>query len=192
MADISSINVNGTTYTIKDNNAARSSHTHGDIQSGGTLQTSDITIASGDKLVVTDASDSSKVARTSLAFDGSTTTQFLSKKGTFETATGGLQMDLLWTNANPNIVFDAQTVSLDLSAYNYVYIVGQNNVRGEGWAQCIWPVPCGFATLSTPVYTPGRDYVQSRNMVITTTSIEFGTCDDSRNSCKPFKIYGIR
>ena len=65
---------------------ANATHTHGNIQSGGTLQTTDVTIASGDKLVVTDSSDSSKVARTSIAFDGSTTTQFLSKKGTFETA----------------------------------------------------------------------------------------------------------
>ena len=75
-------NVNLTAANI---GAAASSHTHGNIQNGGTLQTTDITIASGDKLVVTDSSDSSKVARTSVAFDGSTTTQFLSKKGTFET-----------------------------------------------------------------------------------------------------------
>ena len=60
-----------------------SSHTHGNIQNGGTLQTTDITIATGDKLVVTDSSDSSKVARASIAFDGSTTDQFLSKKGTW-------------------------------------------------------------------------------------------------------------
>ena len=61
------------------------SHTHGNIQNGGTLQTTDIAIASGDKLVVTDSSDSSKVARTSISFDGSTTTQALSKKGTWVT-----------------------------------------------------------------------------------------------------------
>lgn len=61
------------------------SHTHGNIQNGGTLQTSDITIASGDKLVVTDSSDSSKIARTSISFDGSTTTQCLTKKGTWAT-----------------------------------------------------------------------------------------------------------
>lgn len=48
------------------------------------MQTTDVTIASGDKLVVTDSSDSSKVARTSIAFDGSTTTKFLSQKGTWE------------------------------------------------------------------------------------------------------------
>lgn len=60
-------------------------HTHGNIQNGGTLQTNDITIANGDKLVVTDSSDSSKVARTSISFDGSTATQCLTKKGTWET-----------------------------------------------------------------------------------------------------------
>ena len=70
--------------------AAVSSHTHGNIQNGGTLQTSDVAIANGDKLVVTDASDSSKVARTSLAFDGSTTNEFLSKAGTFESVSGGI------------------------------------------------------------------------------------------------------
>lgn len=60
-----------------------SDHTHGNIQSGGTLQTNDITIANGDKLVVTDSSDGGKVARTSISFDGSTTNQVLSKKGTW-------------------------------------------------------------------------------------------------------------
>lgn len=61
------------------------SHTHGNIQNGGVLQTNDITIASGDKLVVTDSSDSNKVARASVSFDGSTTTKALTQKGTFET-----------------------------------------------------------------------------------------------------------
>lgn len=61
------------------------SHTHGNIANGGALQTNDITIASGDKLVVTDSSDSGKVARTSVAFDASTTTKALTPKGTFET-----------------------------------------------------------------------------------------------------------
>lgn len=64
---------------------AAKSHTHGNIQNGGTLQTNDITIANGDKLVVTDSSDSAKVARTSISFDGSTTTKALTQKGTWET-----------------------------------------------------------------------------------------------------------
>lgn len=64
-----------------------SSHTHGHIQNAGTLQSSDITIANGDKLVVTDSSDSSKVARTSVSFDGSTTNQCLTRKGTWQSFT---------------------------------------------------------------------------------------------------------
>ena len=64
---------------------AAKSHTHGNIQNGGTLQTNDITIANGDKLVVTDSSDSAKVARTSISFDGSTSTKALTQKGTWET-----------------------------------------------------------------------------------------------------------
>ena len=60
------------------------SHSHGNIQNGGTLQTSDVAIANGDKLVITDASDSDKVARASAAFDGTTTTKALTQKGTFE------------------------------------------------------------------------------------------------------------
>jgi alpha-L-fucosidase len=70
---------------VDTNTYSVSTHTHGNITNAGALQSSDITIANGDKLVVTDASSSSKVARTSVAFDGSTTTQALTKKGTFET-----------------------------------------------------------------------------------------------------------
>lgn len=58
-----------------------SSHTHGNVTNDGKLQTSDVDIANGDKLVIADSSDSSKMARASLAFDGSTTTKVLAKKG---------------------------------------------------------------------------------------------------------------
>lgn len=62
-----------------------SSHTHGNIQNGGTLQTTDVAVANGDKLVITDASGSNKIARSSVAFDGETETQALTKKGTWAT-----------------------------------------------------------------------------------------------------------
>ena len=63
---------------------ASSTHVHGNITNAGALQTNDVTIANGDKLVVTDASDSNKVARTSAAFDGSSVGQLLSKAGSFQ------------------------------------------------------------------------------------------------------------
>lgn len=61
------------------------SHTHGNITNAGALQTTDVAIANGDKLVITDSSNSSKVARASLSFDGATTTKALTQKGTWET-----------------------------------------------------------------------------------------------------------
>lgn len=100
VTDISGFGAGKTLATLKEENGKISatfqnisitksqvsdfSHTHGNIQNGGTLQTNDITIANGDKLVVTDSSDSSKVARASISFDGSTTTKALTQKGTFE------------------------------------------------------------------------------------------------------------
>lgn len=100
VTDISGFGAGKTLATLKEENGKISatfqdisitksqvsdfSHAHGNIQNGGTLQTDDITIANGDKLVVTDSSDSSKVARASIAFDGSTTTKALTQKGTWE------------------------------------------------------------------------------------------------------------
>lgn len=74
-------------YATSAGSAAPTSHTHGNIQNGGTLQTTDITIANGDKIIVTDSSDSAKIARTSISFDGSTATKCLTQKGTWESFT---------------------------------------------------------------------------------------------------------
>lgn len=76
--------IDWTNINNKPSSFTPASHTHGNIQNGGTL-TTDVTIANGDKLVVTDNSDNSKIARMSISFDGSTTTQCLTKKGTWET-----------------------------------------------------------------------------------------------------------
>ncbi len=89
------------------NSRTPTSHTHGNIQNTGALQSSDVTIANGDKLVITDSSDSDKVARASVAFDGSTKTKALTKNGTFETfvstaASQGLS-DTEKSNARANI-----------------------------------------------------------------------------------------
>ena len=65
--------------------AATSSHTHGNIQNGGTLQANDVIIGAGDKLVITDSDGSNKIARASLTFDGSTDNEALTRKGTWET-----------------------------------------------------------------------------------------------------------
>lgn len=69
---------------ITDLDTGLGEHGHGNINSKGQI-VSDTVIANGDKLVVTDASSFNTIVRASLTFDGSTTTQALSKKGTWET-----------------------------------------------------------------------------------------------------------
>ena len=113
-------------------------HTHGNIQNGGTLQTNDITIASGDKLVVTDSSDSSRIARTSLSFDGSTATQCLTKKGTWATfGTSNLTIGTTSTTAmagNTAVNNVAQTATDSTNATYELLFSGtaDNTTRNEG------------------------------------------------------------
>lgn len=62
---------------------ANSSHSHGNINSSGNITAAAPTIASGDQIIIKDSS-ASKITN-GPTFDGSTITQFLSKKGTWET-----------------------------------------------------------------------------------------------------------
>lgn len=70
----------GTTATT----AAAGNHTHGNISNAGAITTS-AALATGDALVFTDSSDSNKLKKTSITFDGSTATKALTQKGTWET-----------------------------------------------------------------------------------------------------------
>ena len=62
-------------------------HTHGDITNGGDIATN-ATIASGDRLVINDES-ASKITNSSITF-GTSTTTFLSNKGTWATPAGAV------------------------------------------------------------------------------------------------------
>lgn len=70
-----------------DTSRAASTHSHGSITSAGAI-TSDTSVASGDKLVIADSSDSSKLKRSGISF-GSSTTTFLANNGTWQTPSGG-------------------------------------------------------------------------------------------------------
>ena len=70
-----------------DTSRAASSHTHGSITNAGAI-TSDTSVASGDKLVIADSSDSSKLKRSGIAF-GSSTSTYLRNDGTWGTPSGG-------------------------------------------------------------------------------------------------------
>ena len=73
----------GDGYWVRDqgyNTNTNKSHTHGNIQNNGTLQANDVAIASGDKLVITDSSNSNRIARSSLSFGAAISTQSQSSK----------------------------------------------------------------------------------------------------------------
>lgn len=89
-----SVNTNGTSTEVsvyglgsaaytESSDYATYDHVHGNISNAGAI-TSDTAVANGDKIVVTDSSDSSKLIRTGIEFDGSTTTKALTPKGTWE------------------------------------------------------------------------------------------------------------
>lgn len=100
------------TYTYSEVGAAASSHTHGNITSGGDITAAAPTIANGDQIIINDNS-ASKVTN-GPTFDGSTTTKALTQKGTWETF---LQS---YTEADP--IFSASAAagitSTDITTWN--------------------------------------------------------------------------
>ena len=76
--------LSGHTHTRSD--ITNFAHTHGNITNDGGITASGVDIANGDSLVIVDSSETNKlVAKTSVTFNGSTTTKALTQKGTFET-----------------------------------------------------------------------------------------------------------
>lgn len=112
--------------------AATSSHTHGNITNGGSLQTNDITIANGDKLVVTDSSDSAKIARSSVTFDGSTRTKALTPAGTWESFIKGVRSGTNATGAIISSTFGSDGLATlgDSGVTPGVYCALQVNSKG--------------------------------------------------------------
>ena len=130
---------------------AAKSHTHGNIQNGGTLQTNDITIASGDKLVVTDSSDSSKIARTSISFDGSTTTKALTQKGTWETfGTSNLAIGTTGTTAAAGNHTHTTTLATDTGTSTVTLASAGKYKLTAGGSSVIFTMPT-IPTVNYPV-----------------------------------------
>lgn len=72
------------TSAVSGATAQPASHTHGNISNDGKITSNVVTVANNDALLFADNSNGGKIERL-VVFDGSTTTQALSKKGTWET-----------------------------------------------------------------------------------------------------------
>lgn len=98
------------TYTASEVDAATSSHTHGNITNTGDI-TAIAAIASGDRLVINDESES-KLNNSSITF-GTKTTQYLANNGTWQDLTSisnssGLGQGMVATYIN-KIILEAST-----------------------------------------------------------------------------------
>ena len=111
-------------------------------------------------------------------------------------AQGGVKMDLLWTNPSPTSSFDTQTVSINLSNYNLIFIsfrisTGETNVLNMF-----------FEKGTTTVMNMALDYIYHRYITASSDSgITFGV-GQRRNSYAaspttqntiliPYQIYGV-
>lgn len=106
----------GNALTASDVGAAASTHSHGDITSGGDITTT-ATIASGDRLVINDES-ASKITNSSIIFDTSTS-QFLANNGTWQNVSDHVSSNLSsYTNDVGYIAAGSDAASI---GYNKVF-----------------------------------------------------------------------
>ena len=106
----------------------------------------------------------------------------------------GIDMDLLWTNASPTSAFAAQTVSVDLSDYEEIYII----FRIDDFIATYYPLLAtkNLEYMANAIPDLTSSGVRKRTVVFNNSGATFsaahsGSGDD--NTCLvPYKIYGIR
>lgn len=108
---------------------------------------------------------------------------------------------LLWTNPSPTSAFSAQTISLDLSAYDdiEIFFVGGATNNNYAAAEQKFPINSGqlltmFVSQATGVPRPQRGLtITSTGIVFTAGGWTSGTTYTSNDLyCVPLKIYGIK
>lgn len=104
---------------------------------------------------------------------------------------GGATFEEVWSNPSPNANFANQTVSIDLSGYDYVCVaakglstssntIGADNEHSIG----LFPVPCSNAEIGCY----GSNY---RTLNATTNGVQF-VGGSSAARVIPIKIYGVK
>ena len=128
----------GTASNGTSNNVARADHVHtkptyGNINTSGAI-TSDTAVANGDKIVVADSSDSSKLIRTGISFDGSTTTKALTPKGTWESfsASGHTHDDRYYTESEVDTALALKSDKSQDVNHNF-YVVSTQTAKTGAW-----------------------------------------------------------
>lgn len=104
---------------------------------------------------------------------------------------GGATFEEVWTNLSPSANFANQTVSIDLSGYDYVCVavkgaptdsntIGADSVHSIG----LFPVPCS----SAEIVCYGQNL---RTLNVTTSGVQF-VSGSSAARVIPIKIFGVK
>lgn len=108
-------------------------------------------------------------------------------------SSGGVRVDLLWTNPNPTSNFSAQTVSIDLSGYDAVRITFIANMGSPVCYTQEADIDSYDHLLSVVSAAPAR---QSRSFTLSSTGIVFANGATGNTSGSqygvPIKIWGIK
>lgn len=134
-------------------------------------------------------------------YDGTTTSDtkydalFLETVGSgVDTVKVGLDMDLLWTNSAPTSSFSAQTLSIDMSDYNMIFVIATSRTDLDVRFTALFNVGTYTARLCT-TFT-GTNVYTTRNVNLTSASLGFegGYNGSTANNsyCIPLYIYGVR
>lgn len=125
---------------------------------------------------------------------------------------GGLSMKLLWENASPNSTFAGQTISLDLTPYDYIEIEAQNyaskNLNNATYkakvGEYIQFVSAGGGNgfNSSTLFLEGASEVLVRHAKVNSNGIQFADgqsatsggnwSSGTRGACLPVRIWGIK
>lgn len=143
-----------------DTSRASASHTHGYITNDGKISSSgSITVASGDQLMVVDHSEGDKIGKATISFDGATTTQALTKKGTW--ATFVKDDNYVHTDNNYTTADQTKVGYVDTGKSVTTYVSEQISSALTGSAKYKGTVGTGgtVTTLPTSGYKQGDYYV---------------------------------
>ena len=145
-----------------DTSRASATHIHGNIQNNGAMtvdSASKVSIGNGDSIVIVDSSNNNLISRTSITFDGTTETQALTKKGTWET----FVQDANYVHTDNNYTTADQTKVgyVDTGMAVTTYVSNQISTAMTGSAKYKGTVGTGgtVTTLPTTGYKAGDYYV---------------------------------
>lgn len=101
--------------------------------------------------------------------------------------------DLLWTNDNPTTNFAAQTLSLDLSNYNYVIVVTRTSTSEDYKNRASTIIPIGGTVYTGVGVSEDRAmrYAKASSSGIEFSDAHYGLQDNNTYAI-PYKIYGVK